>query len=408
MKFPYPLPMLLDGATGTNLIAAGMPQSACVERWILEHPDVLQRLQREFVAAGADAVYAPTFSANAAKLAHYGLEGQVRELNLRLAALSREAVGDSALVGGDLSPTGLFCEPFGDTPFLDLVHLYAEQALALRDAGVDFLAIETMTSMTGMRAAILGGWHADLPIFVTLTVDESGRTLSGADLLAALLTAQSMGAAAFGVNCSTGAEGMQPLFERLAPHARVPLIAKPNAGLPDPATGAYRVSPDEMAARMAPLFEAGVTIAGGCCGTTPAHLAAIGRAMRGFDFDSVQIEREEDALVVCSETEVFYLDEDFELSEPVDCELDMTDALMDAGGEGCDAISVHLTSNEDAYCFAQNMHMASLPVSFLAETEEALEAGLIYYNGRALIDSRSEVPRERMEELAVGYGAVLR
>lgn len=409
MAFPFPLPMLLDGATGTNLYAAGMPQGVCVEQWVLEHPNVLADIQREFIAAGADAVYTPTFSANAAKLAHYGLAGRVGELNRALVEISKgAAAGSGALLGGDMSPTGLFCEPFGETAFIELINFYSEQALALKSAGVDFIVIETMMSLTEVRAAILGAWHAALPVFVTVTVDERGRTLSGTDVLSALVTAQSLGAAAFGLNCSCGADGMAEHFRRIAPYAKIPLIAKPNAGLPDPATGAYSCAPDEMAQQLRHLLAAGVRIIGGCCGTTPAHLAAMNGLLRTFDFSSVHIEPDVHEIVVCNETEVFYLSEDFELSKPVKCGLDMADEIMEAESEGCDVILVHLTCNEDAYCFSQSAHMAKLPVSFLAETEEALEAGLIYYNGRAIIDSRSEVPRTQLETLAAGYGAVLR
>ena len=140
-------PVILDGATGMNLQKAGMPAGVCPEQWTLEHPDVLKTLQRAFVQAGSNAVYAPTFGANRVKLRQYGLEGRTAEMNRALVALSRKAVGDGVAVGGDMASLGLFIEPFGDASFADIVEIYREQAQALADAGVDFFVAETLMQL---------------------------------------------------------------------------------------------------------------------------------------------------------------------------------------------------------------------------------------------------------------------
>ncbi len=230
-------------------------------------------------------------------------------------------------------PKGTVCEPFGDTSFLDLITLFAEQGLKQKAAGAQCLLCENFSSLAGIRAAMISSWQAKLPVFFTIAVDEQEKLRSGGDPLCALLVARVLGAA--GVRLHTEADE------------------------------------DDLA-----------------------------NLRDGLQSDNT--------FVLCNEHNVFYLDEGFELSEPLTCSLDMTDTLRDAEDEGCDVISIHLTTPDDAYCFAQSAHMAKLPISFLAESEEALEAGLIYYNGRAMIDSRSEVTDEQMATLAAGYGAVVR
>ena len=256
MSFPFHLPLILDGATGTNLIAAGMPSGVCVEQWILEHPEKLLALQRAFLEAGSNAVMAPTFGANREKLAAYGLQDQVEEINLKLVALSKEAAEPfHALVGGDVSPAGVMIEPYGDLTFDELYDIYLEQIRALKKAGVDFIALETQMSLADLRAGVLAAKEAGLPVFATITVEDNGRTIMGTKFLPVLITLQALGAAAVGLNCSTGPEVMEELLEGAVSHAQVPLIAKPNAGKPsqeDPAV--YPLSPAEFAEKMASFW----------------------------------------------------------------------------------------------------------------------------------------------------------
>lgn len=227
-------PVILDGATGTNLMEAGMPIGVCPESWVLENPQVLLDLQRRYVEAGSHIVYASTFTGNRIKLEEYGLQERLEEINTQLVALSRQAVGDQALVAGDMTMTGQQLFPMGELLFEELVDVYKEQASVLAKAGVDLFVVETMMSLQECRAAVIAIREVcDLPIMVTLTYNEDGRTLFGTPPETAVVVLQSLGVDAIGVNCSTGPMEMVPLVEKMAEYATIPLIAKPNAGLPE-------------------------------------------------------------------------------------------------------------------------------------------------------------------------------
>lgn len=198
-------PVILDGATGTNLMEAGMPIGVCPESWVLENPQVLLDLQRRYVEAGSHIVYASTFTGNRIKLEEYGLQERLEEINTQLVALSRQAVGDQALVAGDMTMTGQQLFPMGELLFEELVDVYKEQASVLAKAGVDLFVVETMMSLQECRAAVIAIREVcDLPIMVTLTYNEDGRTLFGTPPETAVVVLQSLGVDAIGVNCSTG------------------------------------------------------------------------------------------------------------------------------------------------------------------------------------------------------------
>ena len=227
-------PIILDGATGTNLMEAGMPIGVCPEAWVMEHPDVILDLQRRYVEAGTHIVYAPTFTGNRIKLEEYGLENRLEEINRTLVKLSKQAVDGKALVAGDMTMTGQQLFPMGELMFEELVEVYKEQARILADAGADLFVVETMMSLQECRAAVLAIREVcDLPVMVTLTYNEDGRTLFGTPPETAVVVLQSLGVDAIGVNCSTGPMEMVPLVEKMAEYSTVPLIAKPNAGLPE-------------------------------------------------------------------------------------------------------------------------------------------------------------------------------
>lgn len=395
------LPLLLDGATGTEFMKAGMPAGVCVEQWALEHPETVASVARGYADAGSDVVYAPTFLANAGNLRMYGLSEQVAELNAALVRTVREALaGRGTLVAGDMSTTGLMCEPFGETEFVHLIGIYAEQAQALADAGADLLAIETMSSLSECRAAVLAARQTGLPLFLTMTVDAEGRTMWGDDVLAALVVLQDLGLSAFGLNCSEGPDDMVPLFERIAPYAKIPLIAKPNAGNPP-------LSPVQFADKCARLMRRGVSIIGGCCGTDPEYVAALRHMVDAFDVDRVKV-APADYDILAAGREVYYLDDDLEYSEPLTCEVDMADTLLEVSHDSCDAVLIHLDTPDDGYRFSLNAHMVDMPVAFESEALEALDSALLHYNGKAIVVSTScEIEKEDLEEVAARYGAIV-
>ena len=288
-------PVLLDGATGTNLQKAGMPVGVCPEQCILENSEVLIDLQKQYVEAGTDILFAPTFTASRIKLKEYGLEDHLEEMNRKLVALSKEAAkGTNALVAGDLTMTGEQLYPLGDLMFEDLVDVYKEQAKIIAEAGADLFVVETMMSLQECRAAVLAIRETcDLPIMASMTYNEDGRSLYGTDPVTAVVTLQSLGADAVGMNCSTGPEEMLEPIRQTVEYAYVPVLAKPNAGLPELEDGVtvYKTTPEEFAEVGAKLVEEGVSIIGGCCGTTPAHIKALADKVKPMGIHHVEAPR---------------------------------------------------------------------------------------------------------------------
>ena len=277
--------IFLDGATGSNLQKAGMPTGVCPEAWILENPECFIGLQKRYLHRGTDILYAPTFSANRIKLAEYGLEDKLEEMNRQLVELSKRAVGEYMVekrsaefipyIAGDVTMTGKLLVPLGPLSFEEAVEVYKEQMRVLVSAGVDLLVIETMMSLQETRAALIAaGETCDLPVMVTMTFDETGHTLYGTEPETAMIVLQGLGADAVGVNCGAGPECSEEIVRRMKAVANVPVIAKPNAGMPRFVDGetVYDQDPKQFSEGMKRLVEEGAGILGGCCGTTPEHI----------------------------------------------------------------------------------------------------------------------------------------
>ncbi|MCI9273316.1 MAG: homocysteine S-methyltransferase family protein [Clostridiales bacterium] len=407
MSFPFPLPLILDGATGTNLIAAGLPSGVCVEQWILDHPQVITELQQQFIAAGVQAIYAPTFGANRHKLAGYGLQDQVEEMNLRLVELSKAvATPAGVLVGGDVSPAGILIEPYGEATFEELYDIYEEQIRALKKAGVDFISMETQMSLADMRAGVLAAKSVGLPVFVTMTVEENGRSVMGAKPLSVLLTLQAMGADAVGLNCSTGPDLMEQLLKELLPHACVPLIAKPNAGKPKEENSArYDLTPEQFSKDMERMLSSGIAIVGGCCGTTPEHMKALCDRIKEKSF--VFPSREPDAFAAAIESEAFFIGDDIVLSPPIECSYDLSDDLIDIEDEQVNVALVEVNTLEDAKILVENAGMTRLPIDILVNDLSVLEYTLRNFQGRLLVDSKCGFEKDQLYEAAKPYGAIV-
>ncbi|MBF0552150.1 MAG: homocysteine S-methyltransferase family protein, partial [Deltaproteobacteria bacterium] len=270
-------PLVLDGATGTLLQQRGLPSGVSPELWAVEHPDDLKSVHAEYVAAGSDLVYAFTFGANRIKLKEYGLENRVVEINQAAVKLALAAANGLALVAGDVGPTGMLLEPVGPLSFDQAVDVYIEQIRAQVAAGAQAIVIETMVDIQEARAALLAAKEVgNIPIAVSMTY-QKGRTLTGTDPVTALITLQSMGAHLVGVNCSSGPEEMLQAMTAMYPYARVPLMAKPNAGLPELIDGrtVFRLSAEEFVPFVPEFLKAGAAALGGCCGTNPAFIRKI-------------------------------------------------------------------------------------------------------------------------------------
>ncbi len=275
--------VLLDGATGSNLIKAGMPRGISSEQWVLEHPEVLQELQRSYVEAGSRIVYAPTFAANRISLKNFGLEDRAVELNARLVKISREAVEGRAYVAGDLTTTGQLMEPKGDLTYGDLYEAYKEQIRALADAGADLLVAETMLSVDETVVALDAAQAVcDLPMMCSLSLEADGTAMYGGNAVEAVQTLQEMGAAAVGLNCSVGPDQLESVVRNMKEVAQVPVIAKPNAGMPvisEKGEAVYSMNEEDFARYTRILTEAGAGLVGGCCGTTPSYIRRLAQVL---------------------------------------------------------------------------------------------------------------------------------
>ena len=261
-------PLILDGATGSNLMKAGMPKGVCTEQWILEHPAALTKLQQEYVDAGSQIIYAPTFAANRISLKEHGLEDEMISMISRLVSLSKSCAKERCYVAGDLTTTGKT-----DIPYEELYNVYQEQISCLADAGADLLVAETMMTLDETMAAVEAA-HAvcGLPILCSLTIESDGSLFFGGNIFETAVTLQEIGADAVGINCSSGPDQFESIISSLKDSLTVPVIAKPNAGMPtidEKGEAHYSMDAPEFARHMKRLVELGADIVGGCCGTTP-------------------------------------------------------------------------------------------------------------------------------------------
>ena len=276
--------VLLDGATGSQLRAKGMPVGVSTELWACEHPEVIVALQRAYVDAGSDIIYAPTFSANRVGLEMHGIADRLAELNGKLVRLARQAADGRALVAGDFTTTGKPLEPIGPMSYQALLDIYREQIEAVVAAGADLLGAETMLTIDECACFVEAARSVcDLPVMCTLTIEADGHLLFGGTVTEAVETLQALGVSAVGLNCSVGPDQLEAVVASMKAVAEVPVIAKPNAGMPvmdDKGQAHYSMTPDQFAAAMAKLVAAGAGVIGGCCGTGPEYIPAL-RALKG-------------------------------------------------------------------------------------------------------------------------------
>ncbi len=433
-------PLLLDGATGTELIKRGLPAGAPPEKWVFENPKVIQELHREYYAAGSDIVLACTFGLNRLKLLDHRLEDRVEELNQGLVEISRAVVPTGKFLFGDLSPTGQLVEPFGPLPFEECVDVYRQQAAALLKGGVDGFMIETMLDLQECRAALLAVREVapDYPVLTGLTYEKHGKTIGGTTPEIAVLTLQALGADAVGCNCSFGPDEMLILLQAMLPYARVPLFIKPNAGMPKYQGGKsyYDLAADDFAQKVLKGMKLGARVVGGCCGTTPAHIASLKQAI---DLSGPGIPAPENGAVrsaVCSSRSLA----DFSARDGQEAALRVIGERINPTGKkafqaellagrldrvltfaeeqaeaGADLLDVNLglggIDEAAALRAAVAMLSASSPLPLVIDSVDpkAMEEALRIYPGRALVNSVSG-ENNRLKgilPLAAKYGAAI-
>lgn len=428
----------LDGATGSNLVKAGMPSGVCPEQWILEHREVMLQLQKEYVQAGTNILYAPTFTANRVKLAEYHLEKNMSSMIHDLVAISKEAAADTpghpVYVAGDITMTGEQLRPMGKMELEDLIAIYKEQILCLVDAGADLLVVETMMSLAETRAALIAAKEVcDLPVIATLTFEADGRTLFGTDAKTAAVVLESLGASAIGANCSTGPAQMEGIISDMVSVTTIPIIAKPNAGLPfldENGTTCYNMEAEEFTEEMQVLVNVGATILGGCCGTTPEFIRQLHDRF-GTVAQATAARRPEGIRYLTSEriTHSFGLEDGFfvvgERINPTGKKV--LQAQLREGNfekviqfaeeqETCGAkvldINMGMSGIDEKLCMLRALEEVSgvtnLPLSLDSSYVEVLESALRNYPGRALVNSVS-LETEKFEKLlpiVAKYGAM--
>ncbi len=388
---------------GTELQKRGLPAGAEPALWGLDHPEVVAAVHREYIEAGSQVIYANTFGANPRKLAGSGRTAD-EVIGGAVAAAKGAAAGTGAKTALDIGPLGELLEPMGALSFETAYDIFREMAVAGERAGADLAVIETMSDLYEAKAALLAvKENTSLPVFVTMSVERSGRTFTGCTVQSMARTLESLGADAVGLNCSLGPDQLAPLLEELCGDTRLPVIAKPNAGLPDSAGGHYSMGPEEFAAALLPSLRAGVTIVGGCCGTTPEYLRRLREAAAGLE----PARRTCDAAdFVCTPAHPRRLDGTQAVSALVDPageedlrlallegDLDrVLDAAMEREDDGAEilAVKVGYPGVNEAEMLPRAVKYlqsaVSLPLCLVSSDPDALEAGLRVYNGRPAVD----------------------
>lgn len=430
--------VLLDGATGSNLQKCGMQAGDCPETWILEHPDIFVELQKGYIEAGSDVLYAPTFTCNRVKLAEYGLENRQKELISQLVGLTKRAIAESRTdrkiyIAGDMTMTGEQLEPIGTLPFEELIRVYVEQAKALYDAGVDLFVVETMMSLQECRGAVLAireSCGVDVPIMVTLTFQEDGRTLYGTNPETAVIVLEAMGVDVVGMNCSAGPDRMVDAVRRMLGVSGIPVAVKPNAGLPELIDGKteYSMGPQEFADAMLSLAEQGATVLGGCCGTTPEHIRVLRDGLFG---KKAVLPEKKNVRALTNERNFFEIDLDGTFSivgeriNPTgkkelqaqlrEGSLELVTAMAEEQVErGAAVLDVNMgmsgIDEKEMMCRAvkELTLTVDVPLSIDSSYVDVVEEALRIYPGRALINSISmeEEKLKRLLPAAKKYGAM--
>ena len=416
--------LILDGAMGTVLQQRGLPPGGQPELLNLTEPELLDSVYQEYADAGSQVVYANTFGANGLKLQRTG--HSVDEIVTAAVTIAKQAVaGLGVRVALDMGPLGELLEPMGSLPFERAYELFREMAVAGEKAGADLVAIETMTDLYEAKAALLAvKENTDLPVLVTMSFDETGRTFTGCTVASMARTLEGLGADAVGLNCSLGPDKLAPLLAELCRNTRLPVVAKPNAGLPDPVDGHYDMGPEAFAQALLPCLEAGVTIFGGCCGTSPEYIRRLAQALNG----KKPVPRTYDAVsFVCSPVTPCRVDgvrvigerinptgkkrfQQALLENDLDYILDVGVQQEDAGADILD-VNVGFPGVNEVEMLPRVVKKLqstiSLPLQLDSSNPDALEAGLRVYNGKAAVNSVNGEPEvlDRILPIIKKYGA---
>ncbi len=405
-EIPIQMPILLDGGIGTGLTEYGYKGDTPVVKFAVENPDAVIALQQGYLDSGAKIIRTATFGANSAVLSRFGLQEETSALNEQAAKITYDAFHEKAIIAGCISTSGLYIEPYGESTFTELMSVYREQVKALSPY-CDMFSIENVPAIWNMRAAVLACKKENKPIMVTMCVDEDGDTDVGTNVLSTLIILQELGINAFGIS-STAANITAELIKKIAPYAKIPLIAKPSAEYVDEDGNKRRLSPREFADNLRLCIENGAIIIGGSNYSDSDCQQALSVMLSEEEYTMPEIEKQDMSLAFADEDQVFFLEPDTtEFSPAIECAPDMTEEISDMCDESYDILTVAINSPDDAIDFAKNMHMSTLPVAFLSDDEISLKMALMLYQGRAIVDGKSLIDEEKLQEIAQKYGAVV-
>ena len=395
--------LFLDGATGTLIQKSGVSYDHNPETLNMTHPDLITSFHRAYIDAGSDLVYANTFGANSYKLEGCGYTTDaIIKAALQNAKAATE--GTEVLVALDVGPIGQLLEPAGALSFEDAYDLFAEEMDAADEA--DVIVIETMTDLYEAKAAVLAAReHAPgKPILVTMTFETTGRTFAGVSAEAAALTLSGLGVSALGVNCSLGPKDLEPVIERMSHYTDLPLIFKPNAGLPDPNSSEYDIGPQEFADAVRSITKHGLKLVGGCCGTTPEYIACMKKALADVSYTP---QTKEEGPVVCSASTIVHINGPRIIGERInptgkklfkkalhenniDYILNQSLSQVEAGAEILD-VNVGLPEIDEKEMMVKVLKaiqgVCDAPLQVDSTKPDVLEAALRAYNGRPIVNS---------------------
>lgn len=416
--------IFFDGGMGTMLQAKGMKIGAIPELLNLENPDWIIDIHKMYINAGADVIYANTFGANAYKLK--ATSKSVSEIISAAIKNAREACkGTDTLVALDIGPIGQLLEPTGTLKFEEAYEIYKEQLIAGKDA--DLVVFETQTDLYELKAAVLAAKeNTDLPIVCTMTFEKNHRTFTGCGITNMAYTLDGLGVDAMGVNCSLGPEDLYDVIDELAQCTDTPIVVKPNAGLPDPVTNEYNVSPKEFAGQLTKFSDYGVKILGGCCGTTPDYIKEVTNLFKGLASNHKNAIKK---AAVCSATETVFINQpriigerinptgkkkfkEALLNNDIDYILNQAIEQIHAGAEILD-VNVGLPGVDEKEMMIKAIKsiqsIAETPLQIDSTIPEVLEAALRVYNGKPIVNSVNgeEKSLKTVLPLVKKYGAAV-
>ncbi len=389
MSFRFTLPLTADGTGSCDELTGDDPDNVCCENAVLKNPEILYNKKKKAVSCGADILLAPTGGIMHTRLEDQGFDDLFADFNEELV---RETLSCQPKLGaaGVLYENIRIKEEYGKNAFESAFFDHLEKITVLKDAGVKLILLKNFDKLWDMRAAVLAAKNADMPVFVLIRTDDEGRTEEDTDHIAALITLQSLGADAFGIECRTGAEDLARLIKKAFPHAEIPLIA----------AGDFSSYSDEEIRQLA---ENGASVYIDLSSEPDGEKLRLIKSLSSrFDENG-----EKDSYAAANYREAFFLPENLELSEPLECGYNMSDDIIDLDDSSANAVYIRLSSTDDAASIAENAAMSYLPFVIHTDDPVALEAALRYYQGRLIVDTQCDIEKEEFKMLTEKYGAIL-